>query len=144
MTDRIYLKMKRFIHAVCFLVLGWGNVVDLRAEERGSPNAVSVVSIEGVDYPVFQLEDLKPLKRVSPRYPIREGEGGVSANVVVLVLVDRAGLPVEVSLKDGKTPPAFGDEAIKAVKQWRFRPANWRGEPTEYIMQVPLVFRARR
>ncbi len=134
------MHMKTRLGYLGFLVL----VTALHAVEPAAPPAASVIAIEGTDYPVFKIEAVEPIKQVAPRYPVWEGEAGVSANVVVLVLVDRQGKPAEVSVKSSESSPKFGEAAVRAVKQWQFQPAVWKGEPTEYIVQVPLAFRASR
>lgn len=125
-------------------MLGVGFISPLQANTLSSPPAESVVTIEGIDYPVFKISDLEPVSRVEPKYPLHEGERGKAGNVLIVVLVDRDGKPAEVMLKLSEPSPNFGEAAVKAVKKWRFRPAMWRGAPTEYIMQVPLVFRVAR
>ncbi len=132
--------MKTLIQFLTLIVVGMIMNTPLSAEPLPSPTVQSVITIEGIDYPVFELAELPPLKRVQPGYPYREGEKGQAGKVVVAVLVDRQGNPAEVMVQLSEPSPVFGYVSVKAVKKWRFRPAQWEGKPTEYIVQVPLVF----
>jgi len=140
--------MKSMKNVLRILVTLWTGVmipvVGVAAGEPSEPTVQSIVTIKGIDYPVFGFSELKPIKQVPPKYPIWEGEKGRPGNVVVLVLVDRSGQPAEVMVRQSEPSPAFGEAAAKAVKKWRFQSARWKGKPTEYLMQVPLVFRASR
>ena len=133
--------MKKLIRFFTVVVVGISMNGALVAEALPSPAVQSVVTIEGIEYPVFELAELPPLKQVQPDYPYREGEQGKPGKVVVVVLVDRQGKPAEVQVKLSEPSSVFGYVAVKAVKKWQFRPAQWKGRPTEYIVQVPLLFR---
>ncbi|MCF3652520.1 energy transducer TonB [Synoicihabitans lomoniglobus] len=111
------------------------------AKPRPAPEPDAVVTINDVRYPVFTTESLKPLKTKRPIYPKEARRDEVQGNALVVVLVDPAGMPREVSLKLSEPTPAFGEAALAAVKQWKFRPYVWNGEPAAYIIQVPVAFR---
>ncbi|HYC92168.1 MAG TPA: TonB family protein [Thermoanaerobaculia bacterium] len=80
------------------------------------------------------------LDRVMPRYPAIARRRNVGGAVVVRGIVRRDGTidNVEV-IKD--LPYGLGEEARRAVSQWRFRPATYRGEPIDVYYTVTVNFR---
>jgi TonB family protein len=80
------------------------------------------------------------IDRVVPRYPGAARRANVQGPVVVRGIVRRDGTidNVEV-IKD--LPYGLGDEARRAVSQWRFRPATVRGEPIDVYYTVTVNFR---
>ncbi|HVG22603.1 MAG TPA: TonB family protein [Thermoanaerobaculia bacterium] len=80
------------------------------------------------------------IDRVMPRYPAIARRRNVGGAVVVRGIVRRDGTidNVEV-IKD--LPFGLGEEARRAVSQWRFRPATYRGEPIDVYYTVTVNFR---
>ena len=80
------------------------------------------------------------IDRVMPRYPAIARRRNIGGAVVVRGIVRRDGTidNVEV-IKD--LPFGLGDEARRAVSQWRFRPATYRGEPIDVYYTVTVNFR---
>lgn len=80
------------------------------------------------------------LDRVMPRYPAIARRRNVGGAVVVRGIVRRDGTidNVEV-IKD--LPYGLGEEARRAVSQWRFRPATYRGEAIDVYYTVTVNFR---
>lgn len=80
------------------------------------------------------------IDRVMPRYPAVARRRNVGGAVVVRGIVRRDGTidNVEV-IKD--LPYGLGEEARRAVSQWRFRPATYRGEPIDVYYTVTVNFR---
>jgi TonB family protein len=80
------------------------------------------------------------IDRVMPRYPGAARRANIQGAVVVRGIVRRDGSidNLEV-IKD--LPYGLGDEARRAVSQWRFRPATLRGEPIDVYYTVTVNFR---
>ena len=80
------------------------------------------------------------IDRVLPRYPPMARRRNIGGAVVVRGIVRRDGTidNVEV-IKD--LPYGLGEEARRAVSQWRFRPASYRGEPIDVYYTVTVNFR---
>lgn len=80
------------------------------------------------------------IDRVVPRYPGAARRANVQGAVVVRGIVRRDGTidNLEV-IKD--LPYGLGEEARRAVSQWRFRPAMYRGEPIDVYYTVTVNFR---
>lgn len=84
--------------------------------------------------------DPEELRRVMPQYPPLARRANVSGAVVLRGIVRRDGSIDEVEiLKD--LPYGLGAAARDAVRQWRFRPATYRGEPIDVYYMVTVNFR---
>jgi protein TonB len=91
---------------------------------------------DGVTHPIL-------VKEVKPHYPQAALKEGKSAVVDLECVVTKAGLPTDVRvLKPGD--PAFDDEAVKALKQWEFKPGTKDGKPVPVRIEVELTFTAKK
>jgi protein TonB len=80
------------------------------------------------------------IRRVEPRYPDMARRRGVEGLVLLEAVLDRDGR-IESGVKVLRSIPALDDEAIAAVRQWRFRPARDNGGATvRVILEVPIRF----
>lgn len=80
------------------------------------------------------------IDRVMPRYPPIARRRNIGGAVVVRGIVRRDGTIDNVEIiKD--LPYGLGEEARRAVSQWRFRPATYRGEPIDVYYTVTVNFR---
>lgn len=90
---------------------------------------------DGVTHPVV-------VKQVRPRYPPAALKEGKTALVHVECVVTRAGLPTDVRVL-APGDPAFDDEAVKALKQWQFKPGTKDGKPVSVWIEVEMTFTVR-
>ena len=80
------------------------------------------------------------VRRVEPRYPAEARRQELAGLVVVEAILDRHGR-VEPGLRVLRSIPTLDEEALAAVRQWRFRPARDRdGSPVRVILEVPIRF----
>jgi len=80
------------------------------------------------------------IDRVMPRYPAVARRRNIGGAAVVRGIVRRDGTIDNVEIiKD--LPYGLGEEARRAVSQWRFRPATYRGEPIDVYYTVTVNFR---
>ena len=80
------------------------------------------------------------IDRVMPRYPAIARRRNIGGAVVVRGIVRRDGTIDNVEIiKD--LPYGLGEEARRAVSQWRFRPATYRGDPIDVYYTVTVNFR---
>jgi len=86
----------------------------------------------------------QPVREVKPQYTADAMRAKVQGSVVLecVVLPDGSVGPVEVVRSLDST---FGldQEAIKAAKQWRFRPGTRFGEPVAVLVTIELTFTLR-
>jgi TonB family protein len=81
---------------------------------------------------------LKTKTFVKPVYPRLAVLANVHGRVIVDVLVSKEGVPVEVTTVEGH--PLLAEAAVKAVKEWRYRPVLLKDEPIEVITRVTINF----
>ena len=77
---------------------------------------------------------------VKPTYPESLRLTATEGEVTVRFTVDPLGRVVNPEVMKA-SHPLFGDRAIEAVQQWRFRPGKRDGINVSVRMQVPLSFR---
>jgi TonB family protein len=78
---------------------------------------------------------------VAPIYPPAALQAGISGNAAVSFSIDKNGIPVKVTLSSASSPE-FGQAALSAVANWRYKPALLKGAPTEIgplIQNFPFV-----
>ena len=80
------------------------------------------------------------VRRISPEYPEEARRKEIEGLVVVEAILDREGR-VEPNVQVVRSIPILDEEAVAAVRKWRFRPARDRdGSPVRVILEVPIRF----
>lgn len=79
------------------------------------------------------------IRKVEPKYPADALAAGVSGVVDVKTLIDAAGHVSDVLALDG--PPLLQEAALKAVRQYLFRPYMMYGTKTEVETVFPVEFK---
>jgi protein TonB len=82
-----------------------------------------------------------PISRRPPTYPPEARSEGVEAVVVVRFLVTKAGSVSNVSILRGHE--LLNAAVIAAVKQWRFSPGSFEGNPVAMWQTATFPFRLR-
>ena len=82
----------------------------------------------------------KPLSAPDPAYSEAARASKVTGTVVLRLVVDAAGMPRSIRVT---RPLGFGlDEmAVRAVEEWRFKPAERDGVPVAVQMNIEVTFR---
>jgi TonB family protein len=78
------------------------------------------------------------LKRVNPVYPDKARRNGIQGVVLLQATIDQEGVVSDLQLISGA--PALAPAAMKAVKQWRYKPFLLMGLPMEVETQVQVNF----
>jgi protein TonB len=78
------------------------------------------------------------VKRVDPEYPIAALRGRIRGNVVLHILITKAGDVATVELVLGH--PILAAAAMDAVKQWKYKPYLLNGIPIEVDTEVLVSF----
>jgi TonB family protein len=92
--------------------------------------------------PVSLPEDLSQgllLQKVAPSYPEQALKAGLQGAVVLQAWIDKDGSIRELKLVDGSL--LLGQAAVKAVKQWRYKPYVRNGVAVEAETYVTVNFR---
>lgn len=106
-----------------------------------SAPAMAAAGAEAGDSDLPSLYDAPPVPVVAPepRYPDWAREAGIEGRVLLEALVARDGRVLNVRVKEGDK--GLSEEAVKAVRAWRFRPARWNGKPVAAWVAIPILFR---
>lgn len=81
------------------------------------------------------------LRRADPIYPDLARRAHIQGTVVLLMVVDESGAPMQVRVLEGH--PALQEAALQAARQWRFEPAQMDGHPVAASFRLTLNFRLR-
>ena len=122
-------------------LLGWGLPLATLGCVLGwaEPATVETAAPERV-YTVQELDE-QPVARFQarPEYPFELRRNHVEGRALVFFVVSEDGIVRDAQFAEA-THPEFGDAAVAAVIQWRFRPGRIGGQPVSTVLRVPIVF----
>lgn len=78
------------------------------------------------------------LRQVIPAYPQLARSARISGKVLLAAVIAPDGTVQRLQLISG--PPLLVDAALKAVRQWTYRPTRLNGEPVEVITEITVNF----
>jgi protein TonB len=81
--------------------------------------------------------------RAPPRYTPQALAAKLEGTVILTVTVSAKGEPQNPRVTQG-LGKGLDQEALAAVRQWRFRPATRAGKPISSTISVSLVFKIRK
>lgn len=97
--------------------------------------------------PSVHADDLKLPKifrTVEPRFPLALGLSPLAQGEArVSIRIDAMGQLTDL-LVTGYTSEEFANEAVAALRQWRFEPARRNGEPIDFRINLSFQFSAKR
>lgn len=79
------------------------------------------------------------LSVVQPQYPTAAASARISGNVLLRLTIGRSGEVIDVKVLQG-LPMGVTEEAVRAAKQWKYRPGTYNGQPVETPVEVTLHF----
>jgi len=82
-----------------------------------------------------------PLDTITPLYPDALIESGKDGVAKLTFVVNKKGL-VEDPMVTEASEPEFGDAALVAITEWRFKPATFDGKPISQKVSLPFQFTA--
>jgi TonB family protein len=83
-----------------------------------------------------------PLRKVDPKYPPEFRTSHVDGEVVLYAIIRKDGSVDSIQLVHG-VDPHLDANAMEALAQWKFRPAEKNGEPVDLEAVVHIPFRSR-
>jgi TonB family protein len=104
------------------------------AEMRSSPTGPQIKTSDEVAEPA-------PLHKVDPKYPPTLMAEHVEGEVILYAVIRRDGSVDSIQVVRGIDPQLDGN-AVRALAQWKFRPAERQGEPVNLEAIVHIPFRA--
>jgi protein TonB len=87
----------------------------------------------------IEIEPLKPVKTVTPKYPEALKDEGIAGVVVIWAGIDRDGNVRHPSVFR-HLHPVLDNLALEAVSQWIFEPYFYGGEPIPFLTYLSVVF----
>ena len=85
------------------------------------------------------VQEARLLRKVDPSYPPLAKRTRVQGSVTLQVSVDEKGNVSGVKILRGH--PLLNDEAMRAVRQWKYSPTLLNGEPVPAIATVTVIFK---
>lgn len=89
-----------------------------------------------------ELAGLAPLKKVDPKYPPELRTQHVDGDVVLYAIIRKDGSVDSIQLVHS-VDPRLDANAMEALAQWKFSPAEKHGEPVDLEAVVHIPFRSR-
>ena len=105
------------------------------AEARSTVTPGSLVALTAVDTPPVTLS------RKLPTYSLQARQMRIQGTVVLNVLVNEKGTVDQVEIITGVPGADVNDAAVKAAKQWTFRPAMMEGVPVKVWKTEQVAFK---
>ena len=106
------------------------------------------INISAVDVQAPQIAQVSssqqamPLYRVDPNYPAKARKRRAEGFVIIKFNIDTQGKPIDLEVIDANPKRLFEQEAIKALKQWRYQPKLEFGKAVvQHGQTVKLEFR---
>ena len=93
-----------------------------------------VMTDDSVDVPP------KPAERAPMEYPAEARQKGVTGYVVVNLLINARGEVERVKVLESEPGDTFEQVAVKAVRKWRFQPAEYQGEKVKVWAKQKIRF----
>ena len=107
-------------------------------EEKEEAEPVFFVAVEEMPQPIGGIAAIQ--KRI--KYPEIARRAGVQGRVFVKAFVDETGNVFKVELIKG-IGAGCDDEALKAVKETKFKPGKQRGKPVKVQVSIPILFKIK-
>jgi periplasmic protein TonB len=85
--------------------------------------------------PLFPLSQVYPAYPESARLHLKEGQ------LVVRYVIGKDGRVKDVIVVDHAEDKTFDDAAVRAIRNWRFRPMMKDGQATEVVHELTIFFR---
>ena len=111
--------------------------IDLPAIDFANAGPIGQISDEPMDYMEIDYKP-HPVRIVTPEYPDQARKKRITGRVIVKVLVDKTGKVEETEVVSG--PEIFRDAALRAARQFGFRPGKHAGERRKVWMIMPIDF----
>lgn len=127
------------------------SVANTIGDPNGDPNSVggdttstapAVPVPETVFRPGAEVRRAVVVRRVEPLYPQTLVRIRLSGTVVMQCIVDKSGNVRDAQVVTS-SHPAFNEPALAALRQWRFSPGVYHGQPVDTYFELTINFQAR-
>lgn len=83
------------------------------------------------------------MKRVSPKYTADAMRHRIQGTVGLEAIVGRDGVPIAIRVRRSLDPQDLDEEAVAAVREWRFAPGRLGDRRVDVLILILLDFRIR-
>lgn len=107
------------------------------------PDAPPVAEPEMPDGPIQVGGDVTKPEKVSapdPQYTEIARKARIQGVVIVQAIIDKEGNVINVKVLKG-LPMGLTEEAVSAIKNWKFKPATLNGKPVDVYFNLTVNFR---
>ncbi len=119
----------------------WGaSAAAVKAVQRlGTSSAAASQRAAGPDVAALAAQ-LQRVRYAPPEYPDRALNDRISGSVVVQYVVDEKGRTTDIKVTQSTPPGVFDRAATDAIRQWRYRPAQYNGQPVAVPVRTLIRF----
>jgi TonB family protein len=113
---------------------------------QSEPNSASLnTSDDEAEEEIYGPDEvgLRPPRLISgadPYYPRAARKAGIQGAVTLMCVITSTGTVRDIIVVDS-LDPMLDEEAIEAVKKWKFKPAKKDGRPVSVKVRIPVNFR---
>jgi protein TonB len=83
------------------------------------------------------------LKQVRPNYTTEALRMRIQGSVLLELVVGRDGIPLAIRITRSLDPGGLDEEAVAAVREWRFTPGHVGDMPVDVLVTIQLDFRVQ-
>ena len=100
------------------------------------PTPLNIRTVDGHDVTAPRL-----VQRVEPKYPEVARRARMSGQVIIEAVITDRGEVISPRVMKSTTESMLNQAALDAVRQWRYEPARFRGQPVPVYVTVTVTFR---
>ena len=106
----------------------------LGAASQAQPQAATGPNLQAL------AAQLQRTRYVPPEYPDRALSNRIDGSVTVQYVVDKKGYTKDVQVIESVPKGVFDSAATEAIRRWRYRPAQYNGQPVEVPVRTRIRF----
>jgi TonB family protein len=114
------------------------DVIDIRGIWKDTKLDKKGAAARGLN--ASEIQTPHKVKNVPPQYPDESKRKRVQGTVYLECVIDIAGVPKDCRVTRGPDP-FLNQEALRCVKEWRFKPLTVRGQPASALVELTVLFR---
>ena len=104
------------------------------------PLAAETIDSASETFEVHELDSIpKVITDVVPVYPKHEHRFHIKGTAVIELIVDENGAVTKAEVAECSRE-VFGQSALEAVQQWKFKPGIKDGQPVAVRCRIPMTF----